>query len=272
LASREQDVFDRFSAYYGLWSGNVARGKSAPMREMAELFLREATARPDYPEALSAHRVSGATCFYFGDFTGAHEHYQNSIELYDPECHGEFANRFGQDPHAAAEIANALALWVLGRVDEALRLADRALAHAESAAHAPTIAFALIWEASLGLVQCHPEPVETYSQALADIVSRYDLPAFWAGFAAFLQGWAKWSDDAEDLRLAEMRRDLTVYREQGFVLHLPALEAALAEAEASAGETDAGLWRLDMRSPKKWSASSSAGTKPRHTASAARSC
>jgi predicted ATPase len=42
-----------------------------------------------------------------------------------------------------------------------------------------------------------------------------------------------------------MRRGLATYREQGFVLHLPSLEAALAEAEASAGETDAGLRRLD---------------------------
>jgi predicted ATPase len=59
------------------------------------------------------------------------------------------------------------------------------------------------------------------------------------------QGWAKWSDVTEEARLAEMQRGLAIYREQGFVLHLPSLEAALAEAEASAGETDAGLRRLD---------------------------
>jgi len=43
------------------------------MREIAELFLREATARPNCPEALVAHRISGSTCFYFGDFAGADE-------------------------------------------------------------------------------------------------------------------------------------------------------------------------------------------------------
>ena len=45
--------------------------------------------------------------------------------------------------------------------------------------------------------------------------------------------------------LAEMRRGIGIFREQGFVWLLPALEAALAEAEASAGETDSGLRRLD---------------------------
>src|SRR5262249_50261032 len=60
-----------------------------------------------------------------------------------------------------------------------------------------------------------------------------------------LQGWAKWSDGAEALRFAEMRRGLAIERDQGFVWLLPGFEAALAEAEASAGETEAGLRRLD---------------------------
>jgi predicted ATPase len=42
-----------------------------------------------------------------------------------------------------------------------------------------------------------------------------------------------------------MRHGLASVREQGNVWFLPSLEAALAEAEASAGETDAGLRRLD---------------------------
>jgi predicted ATPase len=42
-----------------------------------------------------------------------------------------------------------------------------------------------------------------------------------------------------------MRRGLAIEREQGFVWLLPSLEAALAKAEADAGETDAGVRRLD---------------------------
>ena len=207
---------------------------------MAELFLREAAARPDCPEAVVAHRVSGVTCAYFGDLAGAHEHFQKSIELYDQACHGDFANRFGRDPRATAEIHDAVALWVLGRVDDSLRLADRALA-----AHTPTMGHTLSFAALLGLLRYNPDAVATYGQALADIVSRYDLPAFWAGFAVFYQGWAKWSDGAEESGLAEMGRGLAIVRESGSILRLLSIEAALAEAEASAGETDAGLRRLD---------------------------
>src|SRR5262249_21726954 len=118
-----------------------------------------------------------------------------------------------------------------------------ALADAESAAHAPTMGYVLTFAARLRLLRYNPEAIATYSQALADIVSRYDLPAFWAGSAVFYQGWAKWSDGAEESSLAEMRRGIAIYREQGGIWSLPSL--ALAEAEASAGETDAGLRHLD---------------------------
>jgi predicted ATPase len=76
-------------------------------------------------------------------------------------------------------------------------------------------------------------------------VSRFDLPAFRAGFAVFFQGWAKPSDGASVAQTAQMQRGLAIAREQGRFLLLPSLEAALADAEACAGETDAGLRRLD---------------------------
>ena len=158
--------------------------------------------------------------------------------------HADFANRFGWDPRAAAEIYDALTLWVLGRIDEALRLAERALADAESATHAPTMGYTLTFAALLGLLRYNREAIATHSQALAEIVSRYDLPALLAGFRVFFQGWARWSDGAEESRFAEMRRGLAI-AEQGRSWILPSLEAALAEAEASAGETDAGFQRLD---------------------------
>jgi predicted ATPase len=160
--------------------------------------------------------------------------------FYDPARYGDFANRFGYDPRAAAEIFDALTLWVLGRIDEALPLADRALADAKSSAHIPTMGNALLYAALLGLVRYNPEAVATYAQGLADILSRYDLP-----HAVFFQAWAKWSDGAQESRFAGMRRGLPIAREQGRFWLLPGFEAALAAAEASAGETDAGLRRLD---------------------------
>jgi predicted ATPase len=212
---------------------------------LAELFLREVTAQPDCPEALIGHRISGVTRWYFGDYAEAHEHYRKSIPLYDPARHADFANRFGQDPRAQAEVYDAIALWVLGRIDEALRLAERALASADSAAHVPTRAFVLAHRALLGLLLCHPNAAAADGQALAAIVSEYDLPAFWAGWAACFRGWASSSGGEGNAGLAEMQTGIAIWRELGLLYLLPPQEAALAEAEAAAGGVAAGLQRLD---------------------------
>src|SRR5262249_51770493 len=66
LAGRVEDPSERFSAYWGLSNGHFMRGEPAPMREVAELFLCETTARRDCPEAVIAHRMFGSTRFYFG--------------------------------------------------------------------------------------------------------------------------------------------------------------------------------------------------------------
>jgi tetratricopeptide (TPR) repeat protein len=149
-----EELREEIRAYQNACSGVVARHltrcEPAPLHELAELFLREVTAQPDCPEALVGHRISGVTCWYFGDYAEAHEHYRKSIQLYDPARHGDFANRFGQDPRAQAEVYDAIALWVLGRIDEALRLAECALASADAAAHVPTRAFVLAHRALLG--------------------------------------------------------------------------------------------------------------------------
>jgi class 3 adenylate cyclase len=207
LASRVENASERFSVYWGLWVGHLNRCEPAPMREIAELFLREATAQPNCPEALVAHRIFGFTCWYFGDFAGAHDHFQKSLELYDHARHGDFANWLGQLPRrAAAEIWVALTLWVLGRIDAVSPLADGALADAESAAHAPTMVQALLYSALLGLVRCDPEAVATDGRVLADIVSRNDLPPFLGRLGGIFSGLDK---TARRCRSVETRRDAT---------------------------------------------------------------
>ena len=49
----------------GLWVGHLTRGEPAPARE---LFLREAAARPNCPEVVIAHRLSGQTPFLLRRF------------------------------------------------------------------------------------------------------------------------------------------------------------------------------------------------------------
>ena len=63
--------------------------------------------------------------------------------------------------------------------------------------------------------------------------------------AAFCQGWTGWWRGENEAGLVEKRRGIGISRKQGSVWLLAGFEPPLAEAEASAGDADAGLRRLD---------------------------
>ena len=207
----------------------------------------------------------------FGDFPGAHEHFHKTVELYDQARHGDFANRFGHDPRRRwLEILRRHHIMGAGsNSNDSLRLADRALADAEAAAHAPTMGQALAMAALLGLVRRNPEAVATYGQASADIVARYDLPGNWA--AVFFQGWAKLSEAAkggDSPRCDAASPSFGSEVRFGSCLDFKRRSRKPRRAPARLMPRS-GAWTT--RSPN-WSAPSSAGTKRSYTASAARSC
>jgi tetratricopeptide (TPR) repeat protein len=170
LASRVENAIDRFSAYYGLWVGNYTRGEIGPAREMAELFLREIEAQPSLPQACVGHRIFGTTCWYLGDFAGAHHHLEKALSLYDRAAHGDFANRFGQDIAVSAEYFDALTLYPLGHVEQALARADQALADAQLTAHVPTFMQLYFWRWFLGAVRRDADSAAADAQAASALV------------------------------------------------------------------------------------------------------
>src|SRR6516165_5256727 len=84
-----------------------------------------------------------------------------------------------------------------------------------------------------------PNPSATLIAVIYGTIGRSSAPQSGAARTADLR------DRVRQLGLAEMRRGIAICREQGQLVWLSAAEAALAIAEASAGETDAGLRRLD---------------------------
>jgi predicted ATPase len=126
LAGGDDDPLQRFSTYYGLWVGGLARSEKSTLTEAAEALLKEAEARPDSAEASIANRVYGTTCWVTsGDFATACEHYERSLYLYRPERDREHAYRFAWDSGVATKIYLSLALWALGEPDRARAVLTR---------------------------------------------------------------------------------------------------------------------------------------------------
>src|SRR5271166_903762 len=74
LVSCDTDSAERYSINYGLWAGSYVRGELGAMRELCEAFLRDCESHPNSPEAGVAHRISGVTKSFAGEFSEARVH------------------------------------------------------------------------------------------------------------------------------------------------------------------------------------------------------
>ena len=124
LAAGPDDPSERFSIQYALWAGHFVRGELAPLREIAELVLREVEGRPASPEAVVGFRLKGATEWFAGNFTAARAFLERARDVFDPQLHSDHASRFAQDIGVSVAAYLALVLWVLGEVDQARAVAE----------------------------------------------------------------------------------------------------------------------------------------------------
>jgi hypothetical protein len=77
--------------------------------------------------------------------------------------------------------------------------------------------YTLAFAALLALFRYSSEAVATYGQALADICVSLLSPRDVGGQGSISARLPKWSDGADESRLAEMRRGLAIVREQGYI-------------------------------------------------------
>ena len=68
LATGVEDAAERFPAYYGLWTGGYNRVDLTSMQELAEAMQREVRQSAGSAEAGIAHRVSGITSWFQGNY------------------------------------------------------------------------------------------------------------------------------------------------------------------------------------------------------------
>jgi predicted ATPase len=85
LAAAIDNPAERFTVYYGLWTGNVMRGELGLAREIAETFLHEAERGALTTERVVGRRLLGPACFWQGDFVEAEANLAEALSIYDPE-------------------------------------------------------------------------------------------------------------------------------------------------------------------------------------------
>jgi class 3 adenylate cyclase len=92
-----QDPLLLFSVLYGRWVASAIAFNGSICRDLATEFLAIAEKQGSAAPLVIAHQIAGQTFAWSGDLVRARTHYDQGLELYDPDKHRTLATQFGQD-------------------------------------------------------------------------------------------------------------------------------------------------------------------------------
>jgi class 3 adenylate cyclase/predicted ATPase len=231
LAAAIEDATERFTIYYGLWLGNIARGELGLAREIAETFLREAEHGARTTECGLGHRLLGSTCLWQGDFVEAQSNFVEALSIYDPERDREARFRFGQDAGATSRTSLAITKWPLGEVGPARALIEEAVAHALETGHIPTLVNTYFHKALFEIVRGDAGAAQRDAEIVVEL-SQENALTFYAVVGTLESAWASARLDGRETGATALRQALAVFTDQGNKLYVPFFQGLLAEIEA----------------------------------------
>jgi tetratricopeptide (TPR) repeat protein len=234
---------ERLAIHYGLWASSFNRGDLSAMRDHAGAFLGEVGADPESSKAGIAHRITGVTYWFAGDFLEARRHLERALLLFEPGRDDDLAFRFGQDAGVSAMVNLATVSWCLGDVARSTSLVDEARTRIADLTHVASIAFGRM---QIGIFEVMRNEVARAAPNATDLVRLardHDLP-LWGAFGEFLEGWAA-ERDGDSGGLDKMRRGVERLHEQAVLWFDGLIKRAVAQAEARAGDASRAIAILD---------------------------
>jgi predicted ATPase len=214
------------------------------MRAFAEAFQREVADSRDSSVAGVAHRVNGVTKYFGGDLLGALTHLEQAVAMFDPARDRELSLRFTADAGVLAMAYLADVLWLIGEVDRARRVSEDLTLRIVQIQHGGSIGYGRSHRATFEMMRGDFERAAPHAKALAEFTGDHDI-AQWQGFVTFFEGWKEWRIGNRDAGVAQMRRGVSKFAEQKFVLLDGLFKTALAHAEAEGGEIGAALSTIE---------------------------
>jgi tetratricopeptide (TPR) repeat protein len=241
LAAAIDNPTERFTTYYGLWSGHIARGELRLASEIAETFLREAERGGRTTEYGFGRGLLGTTCLWQGDFIEAQANFVEALSIYERDPEAMF--RFGQDTGAAERACLAHAKWRLGEVGPARALIEEAVAHATETGHVPTLVNTYFYKAHFEIVRGDAGAARRDAEIVLELSQKNALTLF-SGFGALQSAWISARLDGRERGATGLRQALAAFTDQGNKLDVPFFQGLLAEIEAQ-GDAEGALTRID---------------------------
>jgi predicted ATPase len=240
LCERMQESPPLFPVLWGLWLFSKVRSELGKARELATQLFRLAQSAQDPAQLLQVRQALAVTSLCLGDPAATREHMEQGVALYDPRRHQGHTFVYGQDPGVACLAIGAVALWLLGYSDQAVRRSREAVALGEKLAQPSTLVLALHFAAMLRQYRREVPAVRESAEAALAIATEHGF-SFWRGGSQVMRGWARAEEEEWDSGLAQLRQGLTAWTAAGSETYRTYFLALLAEVLGKKGCIAEGL-------------------------------
>ena len=243
LGARVGDVPQLFPALAGLLSYLIVSARFEAAEEMGRSNLELAESTGDDGLVLEAEVELGNILVYMGRLDEALEHLDRVAALYDPAQHRHHAFVFGKDPFAITRVHAAMALYCLGREEEASAQIAAGLAHLGRHPHPFSDGWTLLGAAIVHGLRGDVEASRAASAAGLELATVEGFPQ-WLAQGQVYEGWARVVEGEHAEGLAEIRAGLELWRMGGAKLLLPWLLVQYGDACLRAGRPEDAITAL----------------------------
>ena len=183
------DVPLLFPVLRNLASFHGFRGEIDKGLEYANQILRLAESEGDPAMRVDGEVLLGANSGFTGHLEEGLGHLDEAIRTFEGDGYRPRRLRLGLDVRVSCLTTSGFFLWLLGRPDQAVGRADRAIALATEVGHTYSLAYGLFHSGFLHLWRREPELVEARATAALRVAEANDLP-IWRALGTCLLGAA----------------------------------------------------------------------------------
>ena len=240
LCDRLGDSAGRFGALFGIYRYYQVRGRLEAACDIGRQLLSLVAHGAEPLQTLIAHNTMGPPLIHLGAYPEALEHLSAVSSTYKPEHRHASRMAYGTDIGMTCLLWRAVALWLLGRSDEAAETHSSALATAMQDPVPFELGYAHCMTAWLQQFRCDVAGVQEHAELAIKIAREHDF-AMWLAVGTMFRSWALAASGHTAEGVTGLQEGIEGFQRTGAELNMPYYMALLADAYRMAGELELGL-------------------------------
>jgi class 3 adenylate cyclase/tetratricopeptide (TPR) repeat protein len=240
---------ESYAALWGLWTVRFLRGELAPATEASEQVLDRALASGSRLFAVTGHHATSYTYLYGGDFPGALTQAEAGLALFDFEQEKALVETFSLSSSVCLRTCRSTALWMLGRLTEAVEEGRRMVSLARELHHLPSLAAGLAFALHLGGHRySYTGEMDRLAATTDELLAlcRDEDFLMWYAVACTYKGIIEQANGNYREARAMIGEGLDLFEQTRSRLTLVLMNVLCAEAFIRMGDDDMALDRLDI--------------------------